>query len=317
MHCNVSSIAFSHSSFLGEFHALIAHPASLLYQKTSSFNLHSHVSQHCLYHLEGSNGLAKLTALLSIFNSAIQRSLSDTNGYSTNEGTSAVQGVHGNAEAFAFAANAIGFGDNNVLQHQLAGVGGTDTHLVFLFANAKARSVLRNDEGGQATDAAGFTGVSKYQENFSQATVGDEHLGAIQGIGAIFFILFCASRNATGITTSAGLGQSKGSQTAIVQNIAVHFLLFVGASQQHRYGCQAVCSQGSSNTGAALAQLFINGSNSNAVQAGAIQLFRNDNIKQAHFVGLFHQAITPMVLFVHFSSIGSNFLFNKLPHHFL
>ena len=296
---------------------MVAHPASLLYQKTSGFNLHSHVSQHCLYHLEGSNGLAKLTALLSIFNSAIQRSLSNTNGYSANEGTSAVQGVHSNAEAFAFAAYAIGFRDNNVLQHQLAGVGGTNAHLVFFLANAKARGVLRNDEGSQATDAAGFAGVSKYQENLCQATIGDEHFGTVQSVGAILFILFCASGNATSITASAGLGQSKGSQTAIVQNIAVHFLLFVGASQQHGNSCQAVSSQGSSHASAALAQLFVNGSNGNAVQAGTIQLFGNDNIQKAHFVSLFHQAITPMVLFVHFCSIGSNFLFNKLPHHFL
>lgn len=58
--------------------------------EASSFNLHSHVSQHALNHLEGSNRLAELTALFSIFNSAIQSSLSDTYGNSANERTSAV-----------------------------------------------------------------------------------------------------------------------------------------------------------------------------------------------------------------------------------
>ena len=85
-----SSIAFSHSSFFGEFHALVTHPASLLNHEASSFNLHSHVSQHALNHLEGSNRLAELTALFSIFNSTIQSSLSDTYGNSANERTSAV-----------------------------------------------------------------------------------------------------------------------------------------------------------------------------------------------------------------------------------
>ena len=156
------------------------------------------------------------------------------------------------------------------MQNQLGSIGRTDAHFVFFFANGEARGVFRNDESSQTTDTAGFTGVSEYQENFCQTTVGDEHFGTVQSVGTLFLVVYSTGRNAACITACTGLGQCESSQTAVVQDIAIHFLLFVGACQQNRYSCQAVSSQRGCNTCAAFAQLFINGSNRNAVQAGAI-----------------------------------------------
>ena len=234
MHCYVSSIAFCHSSFFGEFHTLVAHPAAFLNQKTCGFNFHCHVSDHALYQLEGSDGLTKLTAFFCVFNCAIQSSLCDTYGYSANERTSAVQSVHCNTEAFAFATYAVSFGNNNVLQDNFAGVGRTDTHFVFFFTNGETRSVFRNDEAGQTTDTTGFTGVSKYQENICDTSVGDKNFGTIQSVGAIFFIFYSAGGYATSVRACTGFGQSKSSQAAVVENVAVHLFLFFSTSNKYR-----------------------------------------------------------------------------------
>ena len=315
MHCYVSSIAFSHSSFFGIFHTLIAHPAAFLNHQASSFNFDSHVSQHALYQLEGSDRLTKLTAFFSIFNCAIESSLCQTYGNSAYERTSCVEGCHSNTEAFTFTAYAVSFRNNNVLEDNFASVGRTDTHFVFFFTNGQTRSVFRNDERGQTTDTAGFTGVSKYQEHVCDTCIGDEDFGTVQSVGTIFFIFFSAGGNATSVRTSTGFGQSKSSQATFVENVAVHLFLFFGTSNQYRCGSQGVSSQGSCNTCATFAQFFIDGSDRDAVQARSAVFFGNDKVQKTHFVSAFNQTFAHVVLFVHFVNIRGNFLFNEFSDH--
>lgn len=93
------------------------------------------------------------------------------------------------------------------------------------------------------TDTASFTGVSEYQEDFCQTTVGDEHFGTVQSVGTFFLVAYSAGKTPPASLPLHGLGQCESSQTAVVQDIAIHFLLFVGACQQNRYSCQAVGSQ--------------------------------------------------------------------------
>ena len=315
LHCYVSSIAFSHSSFFGIFHTLIAHPAAFLNHQTSGFNFDSHVSQHALYQLEGSDRLTKLTAFFSVFNCAIESSLCQTYGYSAYERTSCVEGCHSNTEAFTFTAYAVSFRNNNVLKDNFASVGRTDTHFVFFFTNGQTRSVFRNDKRGQTTNTAGFTGVSKYQEHICDTCIGDKDFGTVQSVGAVFFIFFSAGGNATSIRTCARFGQSKSSQATFVENVAVHLFLFFGTSNQYRSGSQGVSSQGSCNTCTTFTQFFINSCDGDAVQARTAKFFGNDKVQKTHFVSAFNQTFTHVVLFVHFMNVRGNFLFYELSHH--
>ena len=201
------------------------------------------------------------------------------------------------------------------MEDKFASVGRTDTHFVFFFTNRQTRSVFRNDERGQTTDTAGFTGVSKNQEHISDTSIGDEDFGAVQSVGAFFFIFFCTGGNATSVRTSTGFGQSKSSQATFVENVAVHLFLFFGTSNQYRCGSQGVSSQRGCNTCAAFTQFFIDCCDGNAVQTRSAVFFGNDKVQETHFVSAFNQAFAHVVLFIHFVNIRGDFLFYELSHH--
>ena len=108
-----------------------------------------------------------------------ERGFSNADRYGADERTGRVEGIHGNAEALAFAAEAIFHGDEAVLEDQFRRIRRADTHLVFFLADRKARRALADDKGRQAADAAGLARIGKDDEYFSQGAVRNKTFRAV------------------------------------------------------------------------------------------------------------------------------------------
>ena len=277
------------------------------------FHFHSHIGNHGLDHLEGSDGLTELSSFPSIMGRNIQAGLGQTYGHSCHERTGAVQGVHGDAEALAFPAYPHGFRNHHIFQDQLTGIGRTDAHLVFFPAHTETGRPFRYDKGRQPADPAGFPGIGEHQEAVGDAPVGDEYLVPVQDVMVPVFYGFGGYCPCIG--AGARFRQSKSSQFARIQQVALVFFLFLIASQQNGVGSQGVGGNGGGDTSTALAQFFIDGRNGNAVQSGAAIFFRNNQIQQAHIPRLLENFRSCMVSPVHFFRVGNDFLVYEIFHH--
>ena len=256
-------------------------------------------------------------AFLGVGDSFVQGRLRQTHCHGTDEGPCGIQGVHGDTEALPFPADAVLFRNDHVFQDQFARIRRTDAHLVLFFTYLEARRVARYNERRQAADAAVFAGVRENQVDVGDTAVGDEGLGPVQGIGLLFLVMDGAGGNAAGIGTSARFGEGEGSQAAVVQHVAPHLLLRVVPGQQDRRRGEGVGSHGRSHAGTALAQFFINGGDSDAVQSRAAVLLRNDNVQQAHLFRYLEQFRPRGVFLIQLAGNRRDFLLYKLAHHLL
>ena len=133
----------------------------------------------------------------------------------------------------------------NVLKDQLSGLGTADAHLMLDLADREARVVLVNDEGGNALVALGLVGHCKYNIGVRTAAAGDEHLGAVEDVGAVL-LLDSDGLLRSGVRTGVRLGQAERADLrafmGLDQRAEPLFLLFLGAERVDRPGAQgAVC----------------------------------------------------------------------------
>ena len=128
-------------------HALVFHPASFVNHQASRFNRHCHVCDHRLHQLEGSNRFAKLLPFLGVLAGRFKRRSRQTDRHSTDQWPGGIQCPHGNFKAFAFTTDTHALMHTHIVKNQFGGVGGTDSHLVFFFANRKTGGVTVDNKG--------------------------------------------------------------------------------------------------------------------------------------------------------------------------
>ena len=133
----------------------------------------------------------------------------------------------------------------NVFENQLSGLGTTDTHLMLDLADREARVVLINDEGGNALVALGLVGHREYNVGIRTAAAGNEHLGAVEDIGAVL-LLGGNSLLRSGVRARVRLGQAERTDLrafmGLDQRAQPLFLLLLGAERVNRPGTQRAVS---------------------------------------------------------------------------
>ena len=126
LHGYVGRVAFGNGRFAAEVHALVFHPAGAMDEETGSFDFHGHVGDHGLDHFKRSDGFAELDADFSIFAAGAESRFGNADGNGADERTGSVQGIHGDTEAMAFAAEAVFDRDEAVLEDEFRRVGSAD-----------------------------------------------------------------------------------------------------------------------------------------------------------------------------------------------
>ncbi len=293
-------------------------PASFVYQSSSCFGLDDHVSDHFLYHFEGSDLLAELLSLVCVVDGIFQSCLGDAYGNSTDYRARSFQGLHSDAEAHAFSADACASRDEAVIENDFRRSRSADAHLVFFFAGGNAGGISIHQEYGEATDAAGFAGICEKGNLICNRRIGDEALRAIQHIAAFHLRRFAG--HSACVRAGARFGQGEAGNTAAIQAIEVFLLLLVIAGKENREGRQRIGSAHSRYTGAALAQFFTNQSDRQKVEAGAAKFLRHGQLGHAGLLQNFQKLRIHDAALIDVQRTRSDFLlrnFSSQVHQFL
>ena len=105
------------------------------------------VCDHPLEGLEFGDWFAELAAFEGVAHGFVEAGAGDADGLRGDADAAAVEGYHGDFEAFAFAAEEVCFGDGAVLECEGCGAGGAEAHLFFVGADDEAGCAALDDEG--------------------------------------------------------------------------------------------------------------------------------------------------------------------------
>ena len=97
-------------------------------QKTGCVDVCLILSHTELGVLESGDGLAELLSLFAVLDGFVKSALSDTNRLCSDTDTAAVESLHGNLEALAYAAEDVVFVDADVVVINLSVGSAADTH---------------------------------------------------------------------------------------------------------------------------------------------------------------------------------------------
>ena len=289
----------------------------MVYQIPGSFDLGGHVSHHELESLEFGNGPTELFPFLGIFHGSSQGAFSNTQGLSSYADTAAVQGFHGDLEAFPFFAQQVFFGDFAVFKDQFCSDGGVAAHFVFDLAEAEAGHALFQDEGGNAVYTLALVGHGEYHIGISFFAVGDEDLGAVQDV----FVAFQHSRGLLSGSIGPGgrFGQAESPYMGAFCNGSQVFLfLFFGTEHVDRGSAQGnVGTQGDAGAVIHLGQFFHSQDVAQYVQAHAAVFFREADAAETGFAHLVDKLPIPDMVLVSFFNGRSQEFLSKFRSHVL
>src|SRR5690606_10625956 len=138
-----------------------------------------HIGDLALDELELADALAELLAVVDIGQYHVQTGLHDAHWATAEHHAFIVQAAHQHPDASVLGAQQVLFGDFDIVEKQLAGIGAAHAELVELVAAGKALPVALDDKGADALGAcvrsAGINHVG-----VGVGAVGDPGLAAIE-----------------------------------------------------------------------------------------------------------------------------------------
>ena len=90
-----------------------------------------------------------------------------------------VESLHGDSEALSFLSDEVRCRNSAVLEYNVTGIGGTDTHLVLLMSCGETRSSGIYQEHGDSLYPFGFIGHGCHAVEGSDTAVRDEAFSAV------------------------------------------------------------------------------------------------------------------------------------------
>ena len=247
-----------------------------------------HVGQLELGILELAQAATKLDTLLGVLDSLVDGAFGKTESLGGDTDTAAVEGLHGDLEAFAFLTEQVLLGDDAVFEDEVAGRAAADTHLLLVLTGGEAGEVLLNDEGGDTVVALALVGHGEHDESGGNVTVGDEALAAVEDVVAVL-VLDSGGLLAGGVGTGAGLGQTERADLAAGQKVRqILHLLFLGAVLENGSAAEGGVGGNDNSGGAAnLSELLHAHGITENIAAGAAVLLREVNTHHAELGHLF------------------------------
>ena len=174
----VGDEAFGHGAPAGGVRRFaIEAGGSLIQHQAGRLQFRFHVGEFELGVLEVGDGLAELLALFRIGDRLVEGELGAAERAGGDVEPAAIKACHGEAEAVALFADAIGRRHTHAIENDLAGRLGFPAHLALVGAKRKPRRILLDDEGGDALGA--IVRRARHEDvNIRRARAGDELFGA-------------------------------------------------------------------------------------------------------------------------------------------
>ena len=156
-----------------------------------------------MHGLKGNDGLAELHPLAGIFHRNVQCSLAQTHPQGTDTRSRHIKSFHSDDKTHAFPANESVCGDAAIVEKELPGGRGPETHLFFLLAEGKARISFLNNK--RACSPGTFGPICHGDDciNLGLSSVGDPLLGSVENI--MVTITLGSGLNAPCVTAGIGL----------------------------------------------------------------------------------------------------------------
>ena len=265
--------------------------------------------------LELGDAAAELLALLGVLDGLVHSTLGDAEGLAGDTDTAAVEGLHGEAEAFAQLTQLTVFRDAAILEDKLGGGAAADTHLLLLLADAEAGVGLLDDEGADALGAEALVGHGDDDEHVGVAAVGDENLAAVEH--PLVAVEDSGGLLTGGVGTGVGLGEAEGADPLAAGELGqVLHLLLLGAGLKDGGGAEAGVGGEDDARGGADAAELLDGHAVHDVGAAGTAVLRGDgDAHQADLGHLLNGLHGETLLLVDFGGEGLDLLLCKLANH--
>ena len=265
--------------------------------------------------LELGDRAAELLALLGVLDGLVHGALGNAEGLACDADAAAVEGLHGQAEAFAELAQLAILRDAAVFEDKLCRGRAADTHLLLLLADAEAGVGLLDDEGADALGAQALVGHGDDDEHVGVGAVGDENLASVEH--PLVAVKDGGGLLPGGVGAGVGLGQAESADPLAAGQLGqVALLLLLGAVLHDGGHAEAgVGGEDDAGGGAHAAQLLDGHAVHDIRAAGSAVLFRHRNAHQANLGHLLHCLFGETLLLVHFGCEGFHLLLCKLANH--
>ena len=235
--------------------------------------------------LELRDGVAEGHALFRIFESGFERALRDAAGLGGDADAAAVECGERDFVAFAFAADAIGFGDFAIGEDEFAARGGVDAEFFFFLADLEAGRAFFDDECGDAFFAFGRIGVDVDDGCVGGAAVGDPGFGAVDDVFVALLDGFGLQRG--GVGAGLRLGEGVAADFFSAREGDEEFLfLFDGAEAMNGIAVEGILNgENDAGGGAGAGDFFDDDGVGDVIEAGAAFGFGDGDSGEAEFGG--------------------------------
>jgi hypothetical protein len=208
-----------------------------------------------------------------------------------------VEGLHGDLEALALAAEQVLGGNLDVLEGDAAGVARPLPHVVLLLADGDTGRLGVDDEAAHALVAGVRVGLGEHEEPRGVAGAGDPHLLAVEDV--LVALLDGRGLDRSNVGAGVRLGDAVGAQQRrLGEGPKPLLLLRLVARDDHRHLRQRVGGHGGGNAGAAPAELLVDQAAVEGAKAHAAAALRDVGVHQPKLPALLHDGVGPLAGFV-------------------